>query len=427
MMFDNQLNDDIPDMMIYINTKKYSDDDINNMLEKLDDNNKSIKFNDGCFINNTISDLLLSTDFLTEIVINKCKLDNINYLPLNLQKITAINCELNNITCIYYPKSIIYIDFSDNNIELITDFPNELKYLYLNSNKLKYINDLPQTLEILSLKNNYINDTKFISNLNNLIELNLNCNNISELNFINNTIEKLDISKNKLSSINYFPKNVKEFIAYSNIISSICNYPELLYKLDLYNNNLETIPDLINNIKWIDLSSNDLRLLPKNIDKLDFIDICSNDNLIYDPNNIEWELFMNSNNKDKYIMDNINYSNTKDNDSDNLDVIFQNISSSSDSEIYYDESDYIINNHLDSDYIINNDDINKLNDDNINKLETIKLVNSYNHDNNNNHDKIDDEYFWNDKSKEIDNIYNSIKLPNICKTRYVKLTKTYTV
>jgi len=203
------------------------------------------------------------------------------------------------------------------------------------------------------------------------------------------------------------PNRLKILIAYNCKISNfLCKFPPFLEKLDLYNNNLEFIPDFTDEIKWVDLSSNELRVLPKNISKLNYLDISSNSNLIYDPTNIDWNIFMENKVLNKeFIMDE-QYTNNRENDDRDYD------------------NDYIINSSSDS--IINISDLNNSSiesssesdfDDNLSDINTFKRNNrikkslhrnnNLNINNNDNNDNLD-ELFGNEF-----NIYDTNKNDNI--------------
>ncbi len=247
---------------------------------------------------------LLRFNHLTELIVKKCNLAELNTLPPNIEKIVFNNCGLKYISCQSFPNSLTNVDFCNNEIEIFDSIKKTITHLYLDNNSLQYIHDIPEDsqLKVLSLKNNQIKRVDFLVDIN-LIELYLNNNSIENIEVLSNTIEILDISKNNIFSITVLPENLKTLIAYHcKIHKFFFELPYFLEKLDLYNNNLEELPEFNKTLKWLDISSNDLRKLPKNIAQLDYCDISCNPNLVFDPTDPNWIIFLESKNK-TYIMD----------------------------------------------------------------------------------------------------------------------------
>ena len=421
VIFENQLNDDIPSEItseitsetnnsifqrnvfnlpedLFIPTESSTSYDLIEIYK----NNKTAEFIDIIFKNNILPSKLLMLENLTELVIRKCPLDEISLLPVNLEKATFNKCGLKIVSCKNFPANLKYVNFSDNRLELFIDIIPSITHLYLDDNRLTYINDLPEGIQVISLKNNMIKKINFLRH--NLKELYLNNNQIKDIDDLFDSIEILDVSKNNISIIKMLPNRLKILIAYNcKITNFLCKFPPFLEKLDLYNNNLEFIPDFTDEIKWVDLSSNELRVLPKNISKLNYLDISSNSNLIYDPTNIDWNIFMENKVLNKeFIMDE-QYTNNRENDDRDYD------------------NDYIINSSSDS--IINISDLNNSSiesssesdfDDNlldINKFKRNNRIKKSLHRNNNlninNNDNLD-ELFGNEF-----NIYDTNKNNNI--------------
>jgi hypothetical protein len=247
---------------------------------------------------------LLRFNHITELVVKKCAITELNVLPPKIKKIVFNNCGLKIISCLQFPNTLTHIDFCNNEIELITDIKKTITHLYLDNNNLQYIHDIPENseLKVLSLKNNKIKRIDFLIDVN-LIELHLNNNSIDNIDVLSNTIEILDISKNNIFTIAVLPENLKILFAYNCKINKfLFELPYFLEKLDLYNNNIEELPEFNKFLKWLDISSNDIRKLPNNVAQLDYCDISSNLNLIFDSVDPNWIIFMESKNK-TYIMD----------------------------------------------------------------------------------------------------------------------------
>ena len=247
---------------------------------------------------------LLCFKHLTELVVKKCDLSELDVLPPNIQKIVFNNCGLKIISCQHFPNSLKHIDFCNNELEIFSDVKKTITHLYLDNNNLQYIHDIPEDsqLKVLSIKNNKIKNIDFLVDIN-LTELYLNNNCIEDISVLSNTIEILEISKNNIFTISVLPENLKTLIAFHCKINKfLFELPYFLEKLDLYNNNLEDLPEFNKFLKWLDISSNDLRKLPSNIAQLDYCDISCNANLVFDPSDPNWIIFMESKNK-TYIMD----------------------------------------------------------------------------------------------------------------------------
>ncbi len=467
---DNDLHDDIPPD---IKMNSSSDDDItmiydtisipeSNVSSQLIDiyeknNNKYGEFIEIKFKNSLVPSRLLNLTSLTELVFKKCQIGELVYLPPNLEKITCINSKLKIVSCKEYPPSLNYINFSNNNIELIIDIPENITHLYLDYNNLSYINNLPENLHVLSIKNNIIRNIDFLNN--NIKELYLNSNQIDKINILSDSLEHLDISKNTVIEITYLPPNLKTFIAYNCKIQNIeCELPKKLQKIDLYNNYLEYIQDFPDSLIWVDLSYNNLKILPGNISRLKYFDISSNTDLIYDCNCDNWKIFMKQKEtNDKFIMD-IPDNICKD-ESSSEDESSEDDSSSQDDSSEDENSDNNSNYLKD---IINNfnnsDSINSVNsnilyedgncDDSIdnNMIVDIKVQevsDTSNTCNTNmiiNKDDTLDEEFQDNKSNlndQIQNILNNININNTINNtinnintniiRHVKLSKIYCI
>ena len=271
---------------------------------------------------------------LTELTIRYCQLDEITITPPNLKKLTCNNCNLKIVSCKDITSTIEYINFSNNDIELITDFEhlNMLKYLNLDNNKISYINDLSKSIQILSIKNNLLTTAKFLDQ--DLRELYISGNRIDDIEYLLDSIEILDISKNNIGIIVLLPLKLKILTAFNCKLNKIlCSFPPYVEKIDLYNNSLIEIPDFNHAMKWADLSSNDLRKLPNNISNLDYLDISSNPNLTILPLEQNWKDFMYNMNAGKQFMMDTQYENN-----DNLQQSDEIVYVSSDSENILDSS-----------------------------------------------------------------------------------------
>jgi hypothetical protein len=413
------------------------EEDIFNDLIKIyeNPNEKKAEFTQITFKLDMLPPGLLCFNHLTELVVKKCDLAELNVLPPNIQKIVFNNCGLKIISCQEFPNTLKIIDLCHNEIELFTDIKKTITHLYLDNNNLQYIHDIPEDsqLKVLSLKNNQIKTVDFLVDVN-LIELYLNNNSIENIEILSNTIEILDVSKNNIFTITVLPENLKTFIAYNCKINKfIFELPYFLEKLDLYNNNLEELPEFNKSLKWLDISSNDLRKIPNNIAQLDYCDISCNSNLIFDPSDPNWIIFMESKNK-TYIMD-------KQDDyilrSDSISTITSSSEEDSDgSEETVDTEDSsdiedfklkIKNNHINASNNVNNHDSDKL-DETWNQM----LV-SIEQDNKNEQYKSEDPVI----SSLMDNIRNNNTLQssvaNIIdnfkpkEKRIVKTTKTFSI
>lgn len=286
--------------------KTNREEEIFNDLMKIYENPNETKaeFSGITFKLDMLPPALLCFKHLTELVIKKCDLSELDVLPPNIEKIVFNNCGLKIISCQQFPNSLKVIDFCNNELEIFSDVKKTITHLYLDNNNLQYIHDIPEDsqLKVLSLKNNKIKNIDFLVDVN-LTELYMNNNCIEDISVLSNTIEILEISKNNIFTISVLPENLKTLIAFHCKINKfLFELPYFLEKLDLYNNNLEELPEFNKFLKWLDISSNDLRKLPSNIAQLDYCDISCNANLVFDPSDPNWIIFMESKNK-TYIMD----------------------------------------------------------------------------------------------------------------------------
>jgi len=266
-------------------------------------NEKNAEFVDINFRGNLLPIRLHNLNNITSLIITKCPLDEVSYLPPNLEILKLNKCNLKIVSCKTFPSTIKSIDLTDNLIELITDFENltNIKTFILDNNNITYINDIPKSAEIVSLKNNLIQNISFL--MENIKELYLNNNRINDIEYLLDSIEILDISKNNVSIISLLPLELKVFTAYNCKIRNIlCEFPSKLKKLDMFNNFLESVPDFPDSLEWVDLSDNDLRRMPNNIKNLTFFDISNNKNLPVIPSDKSWIDFMQGMQDNKQFM-----------------------------------------------------------------------------------------------------------------------------
>ena len=254
---------------------------------------KSGEFIDVKFRANLLPFRLEKLSYMTSLYINKCTLDEISYLPPLLEFLKINNCGLKIISCKSYPSTLIEMNLSNNDIELICDFEPliKLKKLILDDNSLTYINDIPKSVEIISLKQNKLTKITFLMEF--LKEVYLNKNQINDIEELLDSVEILDISNNNIGMIYLLSENLKILNAYNCKLKKIlCKFPPKLKKLDLFSNSLETVPDFPDSLEWVDLSSNELLYLPKNIKNLKYFDISNNPNLAVNPNDESLKDFM---------------------------------------------------------------------------------------------------------------------------------------
>ena len=116
--------------------------EIDEMIEIYRNTNENVgEFNNITFRANLLPYSLSTLINLTELTIRNCVLDEITITPPNLKKLTCNNCNLKIVSCKEISSTVEYINFSNNEIELITDFNHlkVLKYFNLDNNKLIYI------------------------------------------------------------------------------------------------------------------------------------------------------------------------------------------------------------------------------------------------------------------------------------------------
>ena len=407
--------------------------DISTLLDIYEQTNeKHGEFIDVSFRANLLPIRLHNLISLTTLIITKCPLDEISYLPPQLESIKCNKCNLKIVSCKTFPSTLKSIDFTDNLIELITDFDQltNLKTFILDNNCITYINDIPKSAEIVSLKNNLIENLSFL--MENIKELYLNNNRISDIEYLSDSIEILDISKNNISIIALFPSELKVFIAYNCKIRNIlCKFPFKLKKLDMFNNFLESVPDFPDSLEWVDLSDNDLRCMPKNIKHLSFFDISNNKNLPVIPSEQSWIDFMQGMQDNKqFMMDitmdddektsNIQYINS---DSGNVSHNTSSCPSCATSDI-----DDVIDDNIDDDIDENfSQDQYKFRESILNIHSQPQFSNINNKSDKKDKSDKSDKSDKNDNDDILKNIINNYKTMEIKikPIRYVKLYKSY--
>ena len=379
---------------------------------------KSGEFIDIKFRANLLPFRMANLSNMVSLNINKCILDEISYLPPLLEKFKCNNCGLKIVSCKTFPTTLIEMDLSNNDIELICDFEPliRLKKLILDDNSLSYINDIPKSVEIISLKQNKLTKITFL--MENLKEVYLNKNQITNIEELLDSVEILDISNNNIGMICLLSEKLRILNAYNCKLTKIlCKFPLNLKKLDLFSNSLSSVPDFPDSLEWVDLSSNDLLYLPNNIKNLKYFDISNNPNLSVNPNDESWKDFMMGMQDNKQFMMNFDDSDKK---SEEI-YISSDVGTTSDDDTDIDES---FNNNRFRQKLSNahspefkptfiNNDVNE-------NYATFSFNKPDNFNNFNNFNKNDDN---DDKLKEIINNIRQIK----CKEkRYVKFYKSYT-
>lgn len=409
--------------------------DISTLLDIYEQTNeKQGEFIDVSFRGNLLPIRLHNLSSLTTLIITKCSLDEVSYLPPQLESLKINKCGLKIISCKTFPSTLKSIDFTDNLIELITDFENltNLKTFILDNNCISYINDIPKSAEIVSLKNNLIQNISFL--MENIKELYLNNNRITDIEYLLDSIEILDISKNNVSIISLLPSELKVFLAYNCKIRNIlCKFPLKLKKLDMFNNYLESVPDFPDSLDWVDLSDNDLRCMPNNIKNLTFFDISNNKNLPVIPTEQSWIDFMQGMQDNKKFMMDIAENNDDDDKKDIEYISSGNVShntsscpscATSDTEnMLADVDEDIDENFSQKQYefrqrILNNN--SKPNFNNISSNVSSNVVSNIKNDNNKSTDNTNND----DILKNIINNYKPMEI-KIKPNRYVKLYKSY--
>jgi hypothetical protein len=413
-----------------------------NIYEKTEE--KSGEFIDIHFRANLLPFRMANLSNMTSLNINKCILDEISYLPPVLEKFKCNNCGLKIVSCKTFPTTLIEMDLSNNDIELICDFEQliRLKKLILDDNSLSYINDIPKSIEIISLKQNKLTKITFL--MEHLKEVYLNKNQIIDIEELLDTIEILDISNNNIGMICLLPMNLRILNAYNCKLKKIlCKFPPNLKKLDLFSNSLESVSDFPDSLEWVDLSSNDILYLPKNIKNLKYFDISNNPNLVIIPNDESWKDFMMGMQDNKQFMMNFDDSDKK---SEEI-YISSDVGTTSDDDTDVDtDVDESFNNNRFKQNLLNahspqfkpsnkenysegfNDTFNDTSNDTF-KPTFIHNNNDNNDNNNNDNDNYATFSFnknENDNDDRLKEIINNIRQMKHREKRFVKLYKSYT-
>jgi len=142
VFFENQQNEDVPyelqnvtpkqidsefsitqDLFFSDTDKKMWQYDTNEIIQMYKDKNStSGNLVNLIFRENILPNIIGNLTMMTELQISNCRLDEINILPPNLEKLICNNCNLKFISLLNFSPNITYIDLSKNEIELISDF-----------------------------------------------------------------------------------------------------------------------------------------------------------------------------------------------------------------------------------------------------------------------------------------------------------------
>lgn len=248
-----------------------------NMIQLYDASVQLIELNDIAFNNDTLPDKFKNLKNIKKFSLIYTNLKSFDNMPPLLTELTLNFCGLTIVDASIFPKSLTYLNLSNNKIILITDINPNITDLILNYNYIEYITDLP-AIERISLKSNKIKDVMMFKDGTEYLDL--NNNSIEHIEALTNTVSFLDIARNPISIITVFPECIKVFLAYNCRISKIiCEFPETLEKIDLYNNLLTSVPIIPLFLKWIDLSENELESIPTPLKNVEYLDISSNDKL----------------------------------------------------------------------------------------------------------------------------------------------------
>lgn len=136
----------------------------------------------------------------------------------HLEKLTvSYSPRINDFSIIRFIKSLKYLDFSENRLN-IADYIKELLHLetlILSKNNLSSI-DLKENIKIkyLDLSANKISKISFLSNLTELEYLDLSVNSIEDISSLNNLskLKKLDLRGNNLNYKNEINKNTLSYL-----------------------------------------------------------------------------------------------------------------------------------------------------------------------------------------------------------------------
>ena len=136
----------------------------------------------------------------------------------------SLSCTLKSITNLdglQYFKSLIFLDFTLNQLSSLPSLPNSLKYLFCEQNQLTSLPNLPDSLATLYCFNNQL--TGLPSLPNSLTKLNCMYNQITVLPVLPNKLKLLRCSDNQISCLPQLPKTLANLDFTNNYISCIPN------------------------------------------------------------------------------------------------------------------------------------------------------------------------------------------------------------
>ena len=192
---------------------------------------------------------------ITNLCCTFCGIEQIDSLPVNLTYLCLLNNRLKTIDMDLIPKTLTFLDVSNNFIERIDISSTNIEKLSIASNSTKHIICNKKLLELVA------------NNNKNII---INYNNNSSLNLLN-------LSNCNINSLANIPKCIIKLIVNNNSIESI---DKGFYKLEYLNctkNKIKSIDELQSSLQTLFISSNLLQsILIRSSSKLKHLSCSSN-------------------------------------------------------------------------------------------------------------------------------------------------------
>ena len=206
--------------------------------------------------NNKFNEIKNIPDSVKILNLSNNLITNIVKLPNNLKKLILQNNKITSLVNIDYPNTMTELEMEYNYLESIPlNLPESLKGLFLDNNKISVLNNCPPNLEVLSCDSNQIHTIENVSK--NLLELHISDNQLTKLQNLSNTIEDLHIKNNLLKELKIIPKNCTSLDVRNNLIEivKVTKCFKNLSELSILGNKIKDVDSLIYKLNRLEVFS----------------------------------------------------------------------------------------------------------------------------------------------------------------------------
>lgn len=231
-----------------------------------------------------IPEILLSYDWVEDLVIRCTGVEKIENLPPKLISLTIENNIIEFFDGSTLSLSLKSLKFTSNKTKIITGLNNGLERINLGYNFFNEIDSvIPASVIELKLDNNVTLKSlpKFEDDGCNLKILDISHTKISNIDDIPCTVQSLSTCGIEIQEVNKLPADLTEWKSYKCVkLRNInCEFPKGVIDLDFCDCALRKCPDIPQSVKRLDLSKNILQIIPDMPLTIDYVDLKHNEHL----------------------------------------------------------------------------------------------------------------------------------------------------